>query len=133
VLLGERANGWYSVYVGQDFALTFSDADELRRGFENGVLYRATIGRTLERLIARHSEGVAEHLVERLDPAATESLLSDWRSRVSDASAAITRAHATPLRSVGDKAPVLLHRLHSIASRAFTVAAGMKPTRRQDE
>lgn len=125
-LLGERANGWLSLYVGQDFALTFSADDELRRVFEHGVLYRAAAGRNLERLLPLRDDAATQIKVELLDESAKAALVAHWREKIAATAAALVAPEAMPRRTIGHAVAELVERLDGIGNRPIKVAPGMR-------
>jgi len=67
VLVGSRANGWWSVYFGQDVMLQFTVAGALRRAYRQGDLFR-TQGLTLARLQRQRTADETVLLRHDLDP-----------------------------------------------------------------
>jgi hypothetical protein len=81
IVLGVRANGCLSVYVGADPALHFNTQGELRRGFVDGKLLTAEQGR-LVFLTRRRAEGEVQLVRQALDAHETLLLLADFEKRL---------------------------------------------------
>ena len=75
VVVGFRANGWLSIYLGPDPMYQFDEQGRLRRAFIDGLLYR-TQGTTLAQL-RRERDDVETTLLRR---DLTESELVEFRS-----------------------------------------------------
>lgn len=75
VVVGFRANGWLSIYLGPDLMYQFDEQGRLRRAFIDGLLYR-TQGTTLAQLRRERSD--VETTLLRRD--LTESELTEFRS-----------------------------------------------------
>jgi hypothetical protein len=97
VLVGQRTNGWWSIYFGQDVMLQFTANGQLRRAFRDGNLYR-TQGATLARLTRERT--ATETILRRHDLSAealaefrtwTHDLLFELRSALDSRTAAVER------------------------------------------
>src|SRR5256885_17104640 len=62
VIVGFRASGCGSVYLGPDEAYQFNTAGELRRGHKKGALYKSGHGRLVP--LARHRAGEGVEVVQ---------------------------------------------------------------------
>lgn len=110
VLLGERDNGWYSIYLGQDIYYQFDAENRLRRAYVAPALYR-TQGVTLARLI-RDRTGDATFL-RRTDLSATELevVRADLCAILHKVSQAVQRPDVRPSRSVSEESGEVAARL----------------------
>lgn len=104
VLLGERDNGWFSIYVGQDLCWQFDAADRFRRAYVAPALYR-TQGTTLARLLRDRTSETT--VLRRTDLAAAEldEFRAELRSVLSELNRSLELAAVDPLRIVPDGVP----------------------------
>lgn len=81
LLMGERENGWFSLYDGQDWFWQVDNENRIRRGFESPHLYR-TQGTVLACLTReRTADETILHRTD-LDAQATEAMLADVHQRL---------------------------------------------------
>lgn len=116
LLLGERENGWFTVYIGHDCYYQFDAEDRLRRAYAAPALYR-TQGATLARLDRDRTSDVT--VLQRRDLGPTE--LAEFRTELLRTLQAVLQMlqqpGSVPRRSAGEPpeaAPALLHRLERI-------------------
>jgi hypothetical protein len=126
ILLGERANGWLSLYDGQDFALTWDEADRLRRAFSDGRLFRpnAVGGLTVLRRI--RTAGESELARRDLDRETTAEILQAWRIRAA-ATAALVADRLPSRADPSSAADALASRLSSVLSAPLRLAPPIAP------
>jgi hypothetical protein len=97
VIVGFRANGCGSVYLGADEAYQFNTSGELRRAYRDGVLYKAERGRLVS-LTRRRTPDEVQLLRNELDAAAQGQFLERMSIRL----AALRQAIGEPnVRVVG--------------------------------
>jgi hypothetical protein len=75
VVVGFRANGGASVYLGQDLAWHFDSRGRLRRAFVAGVLYKAEHGRLVS-LTRQRAAGEVQLVRDELSDVQQQELLS---------------------------------------------------------
>lgn len=116
VLLGERDNGWYSIYLGQDIYYQFDAENRLRRAYVAPALYR-TQGVTLARLIRDRTSDAT--VLRRTDLTATELevVRADLRAILHKVRQAVQRPDVRPSRSVSDASGEVAARLVDRLSR----------------
>lgn len=104
VLLGERDNGWFSIYLGQDRYFQFDADNRLRRAYVAPELFR-TQGATLARLI-RNRRGDAT-VLQRTDLSGAElaAFHAELRQTLQDVSQAVQQTGVGPTRIVPDETP----------------------------
>ena len=97
VLIGFRASGCGSLYLGPDEAYHFNTDGALRRAYRDGVLYKAERGRLVGLWRQRTSQEV--QLIRReLDPAATAEFSARLSTRLEELQQALVEK---PFRVMG--------------------------------
>jgi hypothetical protein len=84
IVLGFRASGAASLYVGGDEAWHWNDRGQLRRVFLHGVLFRAHHGRLIG-LTRQRTPQAVRLVAQPVEPDAEEALLTRvllWRARL---------------------------------------------------
>ncbi len=107
VVLGQRTNGWFSVYFDPERVFHFNERGELRRAFVAGLMYRSS-AQGLARL-RRNREGVAASELLRDDLSVAEcdgflqqleaplrGLLEDLRQRRAEVLREVVPPEAAP-------------------------------------
>jgi hypothetical protein len=99
VLLGERDNGWFSIYLGQDRYYQFDSDDRLRRAYVAPALFR-TQGATLARLIRDRTADATVLQRTDLSAAELEIFRVELRQTLQDLRQTLQRSDVRPLRYV---------------------------------
>lgn len=104
VLLGERDNGWFSMYLGQDQYYQFDAENRLRRAYVAPVLYR-TQGVTLARMIRDRTNDAT--VLRRIDLSEVELAVfrSELRQTLLDVSQALQQPGICPSRFAPEETP----------------------------
>lgn len=100
VVVGQRTNGWFSVYFHPELVFHFNERGELRRAFVEGLMYRSS-ARGLSRL-RRNREGVAasELLRDELGLAERDEFLKQLETRLRGLQDDLRQGRAEVLREV---------------------------------
>ncbi len=101
IVAGFRANGWFSIYFGDDLAVTFDEACRLRRAFSAGFLYR-TQGETLARLDRQRADGETSLVRHDLSPDELADFLAQMRERLMRLCDGLQHGEAAVTRAVGE-------------------------------
>lgn len=130
ILIGTRAGNRLSLFWGPDFSLGFNADHELRRAFENGVLYRAQSGRHWVRLKRSRESGGAELVASILSNEETEELLRGWCHRLAALVRAWQQGECERLRAhpAEEEAAVeleLRRRAEQLVAKPLRIADGM--------
>jgi hypothetical protein len=85
IVAGFRRDGALSIFFGEDLVYQFNASGELRRGYCNGKLLKATHGRlaALERVRAQHEVQLIRHDLSRDEEAVFLSQMEDRLRNVS--------------------------------------------------
>jgi hypothetical protein len=126
VIVGFRADGCASCYFGEDPAVHFNTADELRRAFVGGLLYKAEKRRLVSLRRAR-AEGEVALLRHELAPLEEQALLHAIAKRLDRLQAALQAGQATLLRQVPAHGDIAARVLQWATSLPRPIAVAMAP------
>lgn len=102
VIMGYRANGWFSIYFGADPMYQFDDRFRLRRAFVEGLLYR-TQGTTLAELNRQRTESETVLLRRDLSQEELTSFCEQMLVPIRDLHQALHERRVEVLRSIPDE------------------------------
>jgi hypothetical protein len=126
VFIGFRRDGAASFYFGADPVFHFNSAQELRRAFVAGLLYRAERGR-LVRLRRERTATETRLLRSEVSDDESAALLADLEQRLTRLAAALATGDATVAGQIPEHAEVMARTQAWLAQRAEKLAIADRP------
>lgn len=99
IVAGFRADGAFSIFFGEDPAYHFNAADELRRAYCGGLLYKAVNGR-LASLRRERTERETQLVRHELTPSEQEAFANAMTEQLRNLSALIATGNVSVIREI---------------------------------